>query len=654
MSTQSHLVNVKEGHLCPRCQIIFSLTPSSDDGALPMKASYDTNSTIQQLKSAMRDGCYICNELLRKLGASTHGNLNQIQIYYEMLILGLGWSDLSDLEAIVRVEGSEEKLADVNLTFKKIEDEEAVLFSVPVLGASTESKETVDFVRRKLSHCDAHHSLCAKSRHAHYPLCATSGVASGWYPTRLIDVGPAEQHGCSPRLIVTSRTPISGPYTTLSHCWGGVKTLSLTESTLDQFLQGIDALQVPKTFLDAFKLNRALGIRYIWIDSLCIMQDSTDDWNHEAERMLKVYQHAYCNIAATHSYNCHTGLFCNRIPKAMSLVLQVRYDTFAGTFRFTRGESWGEESLWLPLNLRAWVVQERYISCRIINFGSDQIVWDCYESLASEQFPESAPFEGRSFKKHHGLLSTFTSELDFLYKWNNIIAQYSVSRLTFPDKDRVVAISSMAQHLQGLWNIEYCAGLWRKHLELQLGWSSWRRRVKKRHAKLLAPSWSWLSYDGGGLGLHLPARDMSTIEKFANAIDVQIQEGKSSVGHKILRGHVDIRCILLPLIKSVGNHHWEWIATQGSRRIECGLWLDYPDDDFTSIFFLALYGCHSENEVYGIAVTLSSEANGHYIRCGTVVMRDYISFTDLMEHDGKRQLSCMEFDEQDGYLIRLV
>src|SRR4051794_22181008 len=78
MSTQSHLVNVKEGHLCPRCQIIFSLTPSSDDGALPMKASYDTNSTIQQLKSAMRDGCYICNELLRKLGASTHGNLNQI------------------------------------------------------------------------------------------------------------------------------------------------------------------------------------------------------------------------------------------------------------------------------------------------------------------------------------------------------------------------------------------------------------------------------------------------------------------------------------------------------------------------------------------------------------------------------------------------
>lgn len=72
------------------------------------------------------------------------------------------------------------------------------------------------------------------------------------------------------------------------------------------------------------------------------------------------------------------------------------------------------------------------------------------------------------------------------------------------------------------------------------------------------------------------------------------------------------------------------------------------------MFFLTLYDYPNDEEVYGIAVTPSSEANWHYISCGIAIMTEYISFTELRDHGGKEKLPCMEFDEQDGYLIRLV
>lgn len=258
MTTQSHLVSIKEGHLCPRCQNILSLTPSTDDGSLQMNAFYDTNSTIQELNLMIQDGCYIYNELLRGLGTLITGNLDRIQIQYTMVtdcMLADGWSKYAYLNAFVLVEGIRKPSADFSLSFKKIEEEgmpdsvsamlllllttlSVVPLSVPVLGASTGSEETFDFVRQKLSDFDAHHSLCAESRHAHYPFCTTSGVASEWYPSRLIDVGPSELHDCSPRLIVTSQTPINGPYTTLSHCWGEVKHCHLPRVRLISFCKG--------------------------------------------------------------------------------------------------------------------------------------------------------------------------------------------------------------------------------------------------------------------------------------------------------------------------------------------------------------------------------------------------------------------------------
>jgi len=118
-------------------------------------------------------------------------------------------------------------------------------------------------------------------------------------------------------------------------------------------MDAIDISRLPRTFLDAFKITSALGIRYIWIDSLCIIQGSAEDWNREAELILKVYQHAYCNTANTHSRNSHGGLFPTRDPSTLSIDLQLACEPLHGTFRLVDDAYWETEIDQAPLNHRA-------------------------------------------------------------------------------------------------------------------------------------------------------------------------------------------------------------------------------------------------------------------------------------------------------------
>jgi hypothetical protein len=106
----------------------------------------------------------------------------------------------------------------------------------------------------------------------------------------------------------SSKTAVSGPFVSLSHCWGGAEILKLTTTNISVLKGDISFLQLPKTFQDAIQVVRTLGIRYIWIDSLCIIQNSDQDWHKEASAMLKVYKHALFNIAATASTNSCGGL----------------------------------------------------------------------------------------------------------------------------------------------------------------------------------------------------------------------------------------------------------------------------------------------------------------------------------------------------------
>lgn len=119
-----------------------------------------------------------------------------------------------------------------------------------------------------------------------------------YYPTRLVEI-LVPGKGEDLRLCLTREEVPTGPYMTLSHRWGAASFLKLTLSKLPDLVKGFSIAELPQTFQDAIVVAQRLGCQYLWIDSLCIIQDSTEDWLHEAGLMGEVYANSHCNIAAT-------------------------------------------------------------------------------------------------------------------------------------------------------------------------------------------------------------------------------------------------------------------------------------------------------------------------------------------------------------------
>jgi hypothetical protein len=166
----------------------------------------------------------------------------------------------------------------------------------PQCRESSQGVRNWSLVHSWLSECAKHHDQCNKTIQS-----------SPWWPTRLLQI--QEQDSSGLRLIETTESAPKGPYLTLSHRWGKAQFKKLTAKTLDDLKAGISVAILPKTFQDAISVARRLQVRYLWIDSLCIMQDSSEDWNREASQMSLVYQHGYCNIAATGALDSTAGLF---------------------------------------------------------------------------------------------------------------------------------------------------------------------------------------------------------------------------------------------------------------------------------------------------------------------------------------------------------
>lgn len=350
---------------------------------------------------------------------------------------------------------------------------------------------------------------CAET-HARCNLINTEMI--GWYPTRLIDLGSFDSE---PRLIITNDTDMQGRYVTLSHRWGSSQLLQLKTASLHSFRQEIPSSSLPRTFLDAMEVARRLGVRYIWIDSLCIIQDSRADWLKEAALMHQVYSGSLCNISATSGRESSLGLFVKRDP---SLLLPCRIDMSwddgpESSYQVDHTSFWASQVLEASLNQRAWVVQERLLSPRVLHFGHQQILWECRELDAAEKYPEKLPLvlaSGQGFYKaidpltddpHHNK-NTEDQKLRIYQGWYRILGTYSDSLLTMPE-DKLVAISGIARKVQTIMpDNRYVAGLWLGYLPSQLLWfvkdckqcngePSIRQETPYR-----APSFSWASLDG--------------------------------------------------------------------------------------------------------------------------------------------------------------
>jgi hypothetical protein len=246
---------------------------------------------------------------------------------------------------------------------------------------NTASDETWGLALNWLEDCKENH-----------PKCREAEPRNGWNPSRLLDVGTLENPVL--RLYNTSSTSGDLMYTTLSHCWGKIPIHRLLSSNLEDMKAFIDPAILTKSFRDAVEITRRMQVRYLWIDSLCMMQDSVIDWNYESLLMGLVYRYGLCNIAATSGHDGRAGCFFDRNPLLVQPIGSASYVVRSITSRLTkrkqsvnnkllpgkycvyRGE-WKEEIENAPLNQRARVVRERLLAPRIMHFSSQQMYWEC-------------------------------------------------------------------------------------------------------------------------------------------------------------------------------------------------------------------------------------------------------------------------------------
>ncbi|KUJ12714.1 HET-domain-containing protein [Mollisia scopiformis] len=282
-----------------------------------------------------------------------------------------------------------------------------------------------------------------------------------WKPTRLLKVSEDPD---SIRLCEKDEIPHGTVYTTLSHCWGAVVLGTLLTTNIESLKKSIPLSSLVKTFQNAVEVTRQLKVGYIWIDCLCIIQDSRDDWKFESMRMEAVYGHSYCNIAATASADGRGGLFRERDPKMIEPCTVNMSTSVKGQktdYRISDFSIWWKHFEASPLNVRAWVMQERLLSPRVLQFDRDQLLWECNELTACERHPGGMdslmPKDSivRRFRLPPKKVKGARGVLDL---WAPVLRIYSATRIT-KDTDRLVALYGVAMKVQRLLNCDYQAGL---------------------------------------------------------------------------------------------------------------------------------------------------------------------------------------------------
>lgn len=342
-------------------------------------------------------------------------------------------------------------------------------------------------------------------------------------PKRVIDVGASVDFGWEPRLIETER--ISAPYVCLSHRWEHSPKLKTTRRTLRDHQRAIPAASMPPTFHQAIKITRNLAFRYLWIDSLCIVQDDDDEWQSESKRMGVIFASATCTIAAMDAVEegVDCGLFLTRKdPLAVTLSLPLAKEPCVALSQkiFTGAQSicvwkyyWLQDrdrtdpnsvgpsvnlhtvvlrprtyslpklASWSAWYNRGWVFQERILSRRMIFFAKEKIYWSCFAMIKDEE-------GGDPTDADRDVLLNINCE-NAARKWQMLLSQYVRSSLTY-SKDRLAAIEGVATIFSKILPDGIHAGVADDGTGESLLWYT-EAPATKSSEEFHVPSWSWAS-----------------------------------------------------------------------------------------------------------------------------------------------------------------
>ncbi|KAF2111648.1 heterokaryon incompatibility protein-domain-containing protein [Lophiotrema nucula] len=519
--------------------------------------------SIQELKSAAEEDCPICSIILRSvdrcLAAFAEAEKDEQYIYYR----DLRGSDRPDFRlwlckrrdgcdgfmVLSKAAGGKEKaylLAGVGFC---VEDDDPLssLIVGRCIHEDPVGERTISRAVAWVRACDDSHPGRCKAEETELPL-------------RVLDVD-----GSSDNIRLHETTGETARYIALSHVWGENRHFITTKQNIAAHKEGIVLQELPKTFQDAVSMTRKLGVRYLWIDSLCIRQDDGPDWERQSATMASIYANAYITIAATGSSDDSKGFLTPRsVPQ---------YTQFDCTKEGVTGtvqaflikpvhaanayihSSLGDE----PLSGRGWALQERVLAARTLHFASDQMFFECYKHFLGEDgfkiggryhtvYDDAKPKRG---EEDDTQLSRQFRGPDL---WYELLYAYWPRNLT-NGSDKLPAVSGIARTFETLTGDQYVAGLWRSQIIEGLIWQAMGTHSGKTKApsEYRAPSWSWASFDGpfGNLGLgknrfisNAPWMDIATV------LDCKVElKGDNPYG-EVKSGWLKVRAPIEPLKRS--------------------------------------------------------------------------------------------------------
>jgi hypothetical protein len=339
--------------------------------------------------------------------------------------------------------------------------------------------------------------------------CQSSKISE--LPTRYIELSPPNK---PPSARLRHSNGEYGAYVALSYCWGAPQPFRTTKSTLDAYMAELPYQSLPQSILDSFDVTRRLGLRNIWIDSLCVVQDDPKDLSREIGKMFAIYQNARVTISAAKAENCNEG-FLSQPPPTLAVRVRVS-DTEMGEMLLSEvdvddvSKNKNLPNEIHPINTRAWTLQEELLATRLLIFGHNTIAWKCQIPInAHSDWCNTAGFleyslkdiidarhpEALSGRKENEPMDLSDQRTLKRLMWGYIVEHYMKRQLS-EESDRLPAISAVAEFFArylGEGRGEYVAGLWRRTLIIDLLWENHDEIPSSRSKGSGAPSWSWAS-----------------------------------------------------------------------------------------------------------------------------------------------------------------
>ncbi|RSL68349.1 hypothetical protein CEP54_002889 [Fusarium duplospermum] len=373
-----------------------------------------------------------------------------------------------------------------------------------------ESHLTVKFATDCLTECKTKHDICRMDTNK--TLSEAEILDKTDLPTRLLEISSPNANNI--RLVEVTKLPIStldeiakAGFVTLSYCWGGDQPVKLTKKTAQELHKGIAASSLPKTLQDAVKHTSALGMKYIWIDALCIPQDDDLEKGLEIARLPSYYRNNTATVVAASAESCTSGFLGRAKPQFLAGPFEIAMKTPKGMGSVLFYTTLEPPQ---PTTFRAWTLQESLLSRRLLIFGPDRLIWCCLAANSGCGGPD-ATMTTRIMGFPQSLVSnvypvTVLETLPALQQWDMVILNYTRRRLT-NSSDKLLAIAAAAEAIHATSRRReqqdsiYLAGLMTvvdspDFVSNALGWLTADPTAASRIQTYTAPSWSWACIDG--------------------------------------------------------------------------------------------------------------------------------------------------------------